>query len=47
MIGPKYEAKVAEYTDLVMKKVDVDANSDAALDAEIQAMPNYMVWKNG
>ena len=46
MIGPKYEAKVAEYTDLVMKKLDVDAKSDAALDAEIKAMPTYMVWKN-
>ena len=30
-----------------MKKVDVDANSDAARDAGIQAMPAYMVWKNG
>ena len=47
MIGPKYEAKVAEYTDLVMKKVDVDNNADAARDAGIQAMPTFMVWKNG
>ena len=29
-IGPIYQAKVAEYPELVMKKVDVDANSEAA-----------------
>ena len=47
MIGPKYESKVAEYTELVMKKVDVDANSDAARAAGIQAMPTFKVYKNG
>ena len=30
MIGPKYEAMVAEFPELVLKKVDVDNNSEAA-----------------
>merc|ERR1712227_763248 len=46
-IGPIYEAKVAGYPDLVLKKCDVDNNSEAAQAAGIQAMPTFKVYKNG
>merc|ERR1711971_130529 len=46
-IGPIYEGHVANYPELVMKKVDVDANSEAAQAAGIQAMPTFKVYKNG
>ena len=46
-IGPIYEGHVANYPELVMKKLDVDANSEAAQAAGIQAMPTFKVYKNG
>ena len=46
-IGPIYQAKVADYPELVLKKVDVDANSEAAQAAGIQCMPTFKVYKNG
>ena len=46
-IGPIYQAKVAEYPELTMKKVDVDANSEAAQAAGIQCMPTFKVYKGG
>merc|ERR1712187_334250 len=46
-IGPIYEGNIANYPELVMKKLDVDANSEAAQAAGIQAMPTFKVYKNG
>ena len=46
-IGPIYEGHIANYPELVMKKLDVDANSEAAQAAGIQAMPTFKVYKNG
>ena len=46
-IGPVYASKVAEYPELVLKKVDVDANAEAAQAAGIQCMPTFKVYKNG
>ena len=46
-IGPIYEGHVANYPELVMKKLDVDANSEAAQAAGIQAMPTFKVYKDG
>ena len=40
-IGPVYEAHVPNYTELVMKKIDVDLNSEAAQAAGIEAMPTF------
>ena len=46
-IGPIYEGLMAEYPELVMKKVDVDAASDVAQACGIQCMPTFKVFKNG
>merc|ERR1712227_529634 len=46
-IGPIYEGHVANYPELVMKKLDVDNNSEGAQAAGIQAMPTFKVYKNG
>ena len=46
-IGPIYEGHAANYPELVLKKVDVDANADAAQAAGIQAMPTFKVFKDG
>ena len=46
-IGPIYVAKVADYPEIVMKKVDVDANQAAAQAAGVQCMPTFKVYKNG
>lgn len=35
------------YPELVMKKVDVDANSEASQQAGIEAMPTFKVYLNG
>merc|ERR1712054_516239 len=46
-IGPIYEGHIANYPELVMKKLDVNANGEAAQAAGIQAMPTFKVYKNG
>ena len=46
-IGPIFVQKMGDYPELVMKKLDVDANSEAAQAAGIQAMPTFKVYKNG
>merc|ERR1712165_588789 len=46
MIGPKFEAMAAEFPNVICKKVDVDANSEAAQAAEIQCMPTFKFYKN-
>ena len=47
MIGPIYEGLVANYPELTMKKVDVDANPKAAEAAVIKSMPTFKVYQNG
>ena len=47
MIGPKFEAMAGEFSEMIFRKVDVDANSEAAQAAGIQAMPTFKVYKNG
>ena len=44
MIGPIYEGLVANYPELTMKKVDVDANPEAAKAAVIKSMPTFKVY---
>ena len=46
-IGPIYEGHVANYPELVLKKLDVDANAEGAQAAGIQAMPTFKVYKDG
>ena len=46
-IGPIYEGHVANYPELVLKKLDVDANAEGAAAAGIQCMPTFKVYKNG
>ena len=47
MIGPIFVQLAGENTSLTMKKVDVDANGEAAQAAGIQAMPTFKVYKDG
>ena len=47
MIGPKFEAMAAEFTNVTLRKVDVDANSEAAQAAGIQCMPTFKFYKGG
>ena len=46
-IGPIFEGHVAGYPELVLKKLDVDANAEGAQAAGIQCMPTFKVYKNG
>ena len=46
-IGPIYEGHVAGYPELVMKKLDVDANKEGKAAADIKCMPTFKVYKNG
>ena len=46
-IGPIYEGHAANYPELVLKKLDVDANAEGAQAAGIQAMPTFKVYKDG
>ena len=47
-IGPIFERIAGEQAEsVVMKKVDVDANSAAAQAAGIQCMPTFKLYKNG
>lgn len=45
MIGPIYEKLSDTYTDVAFGKVDVDDNSDAALDFEISAVPTFVIFE--
>ena len=49
MIGPKFvaHAESAANTKITFKKVDVDANGEAAQAAGIEAMPTFKVYKDG
>ena len=46
-IGPIYEGHVANYPELTMMKLDVDANAEGSQEAGIQCMPTFKVYKNG
>merc|ERR1712110_415098 len=47
MIGPIFEAMAKDYPAWTFKKVDVDANADAAGAAKIACMPTFKFYKNG
>ena len=47
MIGPKFEAMAGEFDKVTLKKVDVDANADAAQAAGIACMPTFKFYKGG
>ena len=47
MIGPIFVAAAEANPSLTMKKVDVDANAEAAQAAGIEAMPTFKVYKGG
>ena len=46
-IGPIFVGLVAKYPELVLKKLDVDANAEGAQEAEVDCMPTFKVYKNG
>ena len=46
-IGPVFVGLVAKYPELVLKKLDVDANAEGAQEAEVDCMPTFKVYKNG
>ena len=46
-IGPIYLGLVDKYPELVMKKLDVDANDEGSRAAGIECMPTFKVYKNG
>lgn len=47
MIAPKLEEFSKVYTNVVVLKVDVDQCEDIAAKYAIQAMPTFIVFKNG
>merc|ERR1712038_1826691 len=47
MIGPKFEAMASEFTNVIFKKCDVDANKETASHVGIQCMPTFKFFKNG
>ena len=47
VIGPVYDGHVANYPELNMKKIDVDANKAVAKAARINAQPTFKVFKDG
>ena len=46
-IAPKYEAMAAEFPNVILRKVDVDANADTAQHCGIACMPTFHFFKNG
>merc|ERR1712086_413705 len=48
MIGPKFVAMAEEFGDaVIMVKIDVDENAEAAQAAGIEAMPTFQFFKGG
>jgi thiol-disulfide isomerase/thioredoxin len=47
MIAPVYEKMQEEFPGVVFTKIDVDANSEAAEQCGIQAMPTFQFYKGG
>lgn len=47
VIAPKLEEFSKVYTNVVVLKVDVDQSEDIATQYGIQAMPTFIVFKNG
>lgn len=43
-IAPVYEELSKKYPDVAFGKVDVDENSDAALDFEVNAVPTFVLF---
>ena len=43
-IAPVYEELSKKYPDVAFGKVDVDENSDAALDFEVRAVPTFVLF---
>ena len=46
-IGPIFVSHVAKYPELVLKKLDADANKGGAQAAKIECYPTFKVYKNG
>lgn len=44
VIKPVYEEMATKYTDVAFGKVDVDENSDAAVEFEISAVPTFVFF---
>jgi len=47
IIAPFLEELATKHTDFVVLKIDVDVNEDVAQDCSIEAMPTFLVFKNG
>jgi thioredoxin len=47
MIAPVYEKMAEEFPGVVFTKIDVDANSEAAEQCGVQAMPTFQFYKGG
>ena len=46
-IGPIYEAQVANFPELTLKKLDIDANPQGKEAAGVSKFPTFKVYKNG
>lgn len=46
-IAPKYQAFADKYTDVLFYKVDVDENGAVAESQNVNAMPTFILYKNG
>ena len=44
MIKPIYEEMASKYTDVAFGKIDVDDNSDAAMEYDINAVPTFVLY---